>query len=146
MGECTIYRHHRRSLALRCMLRRAILHPCLGLDGLLLLCFRFSFSSIHYLDYYMCRNHSFVQLLSACNEDYHWWWRSFANAGSTAIWVFLYSFVYFKQLEANSFTTYVLYFGYMGLASIGLFLMTGFIGVISTLYFNKTIFASVKVD
>lgn len=81
-----------------------------------------------------------------CNEDYHWWWRSFANAGSTAIWVFLYSFVYFKQLEANSFTTYVLYFGYMGLASIGLFLMTGFIGVISTLYFNKTIFASVKVD
>ena len=81
-----------------------------------------------------------------CNEDYHWWWRSFGNAGSTAIWVFLYSFVYFQQLEANSFTTYVLYFGYMGLASLGLFLMTGFIGVMSTLWFNKTIFGSLKVD
>jgi len=81
-----------------------------------------------------------------CNEDYHWWWRSFGNAGSTAIWVFLYSFVYFQQLEANSFTTYVLYFGYMGLASLALFLMTGFIGVASTLWFNKTIFGSLKVD
>lgn len=81
-----------------------------------------------------------------CNEDYHWWWRSFGTAGSTAIYVFLYSFVYFQQLEANSFTTYVLYFGYMGLVSIGLFLMTGFIGVASSLWFNKTIFGSLKVD
>mmetsp|Transcript_10081 Transcript_10081/g.23654 ORF Transcript_10081/g.23654 Transcript_10081/m.23654 type:complete len:678 (+) Transcript_10081:105-2138(+) len=81
-----------------------------------------------------------------CNEDYHWWWRSFGNAGSTAVWVFLYSFVYFQQLEANSFTTYILYFGYMGLASLALFLMTGFIGVVSTLWFNITIFGSVKVD
>lgn len=81
-----------------------------------------------------------------CNEDYHWWWRSFGNAGSTAIWVFLYSVVYFQQLEANSFATYVLYFGYMGLTSLGLFLMTGFIGVISTLYFNRAIFGSIKVD
>lgn len=81
-----------------------------------------------------------------CNEDYHWWWRSFGTSGSTAIWVFLYSFVYFQQLEANSFTTYVLYFGYMGLASFGLFLMTGFIGVASSLWFNKTIFGSLKVD
>jgi transmembrane 9 superfamily member 2/4 len=81
-----------------------------------------------------------------CNEDYHWWWRSFGTSGSTAIWVFLYSFVYFKQLEANSFTTYVLYFGYMSLASFGLFLMTGFIGVAASLWFNTTIFGSLKVD
>lgn len=81
-----------------------------------------------------------------CNEDYHWWWRSFGTAGSTAIYVFLYSFVYFQQLEANSFTTYVLYFGYMGLASLGLFLMTGFIGVMASLWFNMTIFGSLKVD
>jgi transmembrane 9 superfamily protein 2/4 len=81
-----------------------------------------------------------------CNEDYHWWWRSFGTAGSTAIYVFLYSFLYFQQLEANSFTTYVLYFGYMGLASLGLFLMAGFIGVTSSFWFNKTIFQSVKFD
>jgi len=81
-----------------------------------------------------------------CNEDYHWWWRSFGTAGSTAIYVFLYSFVYFQQLEANALTTYVLYFGYMGLASLGLFLMTGFIGVSASLWFNQTIFGSIKVD
>jgi transmembrane 9 superfamily protein 2/4 len=81
-----------------------------------------------------------------CNEDYHWWWRSFGTAGSNAIYVFLYSFVYFQQLEANSLTTYVLYFGYMGLASLALFLMTGFIGVSSSFLFNKAIFASVKFD
>lgn len=81
-----------------------------------------------------------------CGENYHWWWRSFCTAGSTAIYVFLYSFVYFKQLEANSFSTYMLYFGYMGLASVALFLMTGCIGVFSSLWFNKTIFASIKID
>jgi transmembrane 9 superfamily protein 2/4 len=81
-----------------------------------------------------------------CRENYHWWWRSFCTAGSTALYVFFYSIVYFKQLEANSFATYVLYFGYMGLVSLGLFMMTGFIGVVSSLAFNHTIFGSIKID
>lgn len=81
-----------------------------------------------------------------CSEDYHWWWRSFTNAGSTAIYVFLYSVVYFKQLEANNLATYVLYFGYMGLASLGLFCMMGFVGVVTSLTFNMTIFGSIKID
>jgi transmembrane 9 superfamily protein 2/4 len=81
-----------------------------------------------------------------CGENYHWWWRSFCTAGSTALYVFFYSIVYFKQLEANSFATYVLYFGYMGLVSLGLFMMTGFIGVVSSLAFNHTIFGSIKID
>jgi transmembrane 9 superfamily member 2/4 len=81
-----------------------------------------------------------------CGEDYRWWWRSFCTAGSTALYVFLYSLVYFKQLEANSLSTYLLYFGYMGLVCFGLFLMTGFIGVYTCLSFNKTIYASIKID
>mmetsp|Transcript_8887 Transcript_8887/g.25043 ORF Transcript_8887/g.25043 Transcript_8887/m.25043 type:complete len:663 (+) Transcript_8887:248-2236(+) len=82
-----------------------------------------------------------------CGENYHWWWRSFCTAGSTALYVFFYSFVYFKQLEASkTAATYVLYFGYMGLASLALFLMTGYIGVASSLWFNKTVFASIKID
>ena len=79
-------------------------------------------------------------------ENYHWWWRSFCNAGSTAVYVFFYSFIYFKELEADSVTAYVLYFGYMGLVCFGLFLMTGFIGVSSSLWFNKTIYSSIKID
>jgi transmembrane 9 superfamily protein 2/4 len=81
-----------------------------------------------------------------CSEDYHWWWRSFSNAGSTAIYVFMYSIIYFKQLEANTLATYMLYFGYMGLVSIGLFMMMGCIGVLTSLWFNQTIFASIKID
>lgn len=81
-----------------------------------------------------------------CGEDYHWWWRSFCTAGSSAIYVFLYSVVYFKQLEANNLSTYMLYFGYMSLISIGMFLMAGTVGLISCLTFNKAIFASIKID
>lgn len=81
-----------------------------------------------------------------CGEDYHWWWRSFATAGSTGIWIFGYSITYFKQLQANSFATYMLYFGYMSLACFGLFLATGCVGVYSALTFNQTIFGSIKID
>jgi len=81
-----------------------------------------------------------------CGEDYHWWWRSFATAGSTGIWIFGYSIMYFKQLQANSFATYMLYFGYMSLACFGLFLATGCVGVYSALTFNQTIFGSIKID
>ena len=81
-----------------------------------------------------------------CSEDYHWWWRSFANAGATALYVFAYSIVYFQQLEANSPPTYILYFGYMALASLALWLLMGAVGVASSLWFNKVIFASIKID
>jgi len=81
-----------------------------------------------------------------CSEDYHWWWRSFSNAGATAIYVFMYSFVYFSQLHANTVATYILYFGYMGLASTALFLLMGSVGVGTSLCFNKIIFASIKID
>merc|ERR1711871_1787948 len=31
-----------------------------------------------------------------CGEDYHWWWRSFITAGSSALYLFLYSILYFQ--------------------------------------------------
>lgn len=76
-------------------------------------------------------------------ENYQWWWRSFCTAGSTALYVFFYSIIYFKQLEVEEDTrvaAFYLYFGYMGLVCFGLFFMTGFIGVASSLVFNKIIF------
>ncbi len=30
-----------------------------------------------------------------CNEDYHWWWRSYLTPGSSALYLFLYSILYF---------------------------------------------------
>jgi len=81
-----------------------------------------------------------------CSENYQWWWKSFCNAGSTSIYVFLYSILYFSRLEANTPVTYVLYFGYMSLVCIGLFMMMGCIGVLSSLWFNRVIFGSIKID
>jgi len=81
-----------------------------------------------------------------CKGNYRWWWRSFLTGGSMAGYMFLYSIMYFKQLETNTFSSYVIFFGYMTLVCLSLFLMTGFIGVSSSLWFNKTIFGALKVD
>ena len=81
-----------------------------------------------------------------CSEDHHWWWRSFANGGGSALWVMLYGVAFFRSLETNNLATYVLYFGYMTVGCLGLFLTTGFVGMYVSLWFNKTIFASVKID
>ena len=81
-----------------------------------------------------------------CAEDYRWWWRSFLTSGSTALYVFLYSAVYFSRLESNMFVTYLLYFGYMAVISLGVFLVTGTVGFFSALYFNYQIYGSIKVD
>ena len=81
-----------------------------------------------------------------CSEDYHWWWRSFCCSACTAVYVFLYSITYFFHLESNMLVTYCLYFGYMTLICGGIFLMTGCIGFLATLYFNLAIYSSIKVD
>mmetsp|Transcript_2548 Transcript_2548/g.3968 ORF Transcript_2548/g.3968 Transcript_2548/m.3968 type:complete len:638 (+) Transcript_2548:111-2024(+) len=81
-----------------------------------------------------------------CAEDYRWWWRSFLCSGSTAIYVFLYSVVYFTRLESTMAVTYFLYFGYMALISLGVFLITGTIGFFACFYFNYQIYGSIKVD
>jgi transmembrane 9 superfamily protein 2/4 len=81
-----------------------------------------------------------------CGEDHRWWWRAFANGGGTALWVLLYAISYFKTLETNEAATYFLYFGYMFLLCMAAFLALGFVGLATSLHFNKTIFASVKID
>lgn len=42
--------------------------------------------------------------------------------------------------------TYCLYFGYMGIISLAVFLLTGSIGVFATFLFNYAIYSSIKVD
>lgn len=81
-----------------------------------------------------------------CAEDYRWWWRSFLTSGSTALYVLLYSVIYFSRLESNMMVTYFLYFGYMAVISLGVFLVTGTVGFFSCLYFNHQIYGSIKVD
>merc|ERR1719389_1350522 len=69
---------------------------------------------------------TYFQLTS---EDYRWWWRSFFASGSSAVYVFLYSILYFSsRLQIEKLVSILLYFGYMFLISVMFALMTGAIG------------------
>ncbi len=82
-----------------------------------------------------------------CAENHRWWWFSFFAPGSTAVYTFVYSMFWFQSLEASKMLmTYLLYFGYMGLICSALFLITGTVGALSSLWFVKTIFGTIKVD
>jgi len=82
-----------------------------------------------------------------CAENHRWWWFSFITSGSVGLYLFGYSFYWFKQLEASRMLmTYLLYFGYMFLISFAVFLMTGMVGFLSCFWFTRKIFGSIKVD
>jgi len=82
-----------------------------------------------------------------CAEDYHWWWRSFLTSGSSAGYMFAYSiFYFFTKLEITKFVSGMLYFGYMFIATIVFFLLTGTIGFYACYWFVWKIFSAIKVD
>merc|ERR1719222_1877194 len=52
---------------------------------------------------------TYFQLAS---EDYNWWWTSFFASGSSAVYVFLYSILYFmSRLQIEKLVSVGLYFG-----------------------------------
>lgn len=81
------------------------------------------------------------------NEDYRWWWRSFLTSAFSGVYVFIYSLIYLAtKLNIIGFVPTVLYIGYMALAAFSFFLLTGSIGAISSFFFVKRIYGSIKVD
>lgn len=82
-----------------------------------------------------------------CSEDYHWWWRAFLTAGSSALYLFLYSaFYFYNKLDISKVVPMLMYFGYMGLFSYGFFCMTGMIGFYACHWFVRKIYGAVKFD
>jgi transmembrane 9 superfamily protein 2/4 len=82
-----------------------------------------------------------------CAEDYHWWWRSYLTSGFTAVYFFCYCVHYYvSKMEMEGFINTVLYFGYTGIMSIMMFLLTGSIGFFSCFWFVSKIYSVVKVD
>merc|ERR1719389_902082 len=66
---------------------------------------------------------TYFQLTS---EDYNWWWRSFFASATSGVYVFLYSMLYFtSRLQIEKTVSTILYFGYMGMISTCMFLLTG---------------------
>lgn len=82
-----------------------------------------------------------------CAENHRWWWFAFFSSGSTAFYTFIYSFFWFRTLGASRMLmTYLLYFGYMFLISFAMFLLFGTVGALTSLWFVRKIFATIKVD
>merc|ERR1719316_1499537 len=87
---------------------------------------------------------TYFQLTS---EDYNWWWRSFFASASSALYVFLYSILYFtSRLQIEKVVPTMLYFGYMLIITVMFFLLTGAIGTFASFFFCRAIYGSIKVD
>eukprot|EP00045_Choanoeca_perplexa_P006836 m.59199 g.59199 ORF g.59199 m.59199 type:complete len:679 (-) comp13812_c0_seq1:62-2098(-) len=82
-----------------------------------------------------------------CSENYHWWWRSFATGGASAIYLFIYQLIfYFKRMEADGRSSLFLYTGYSLMGSLVFFLMTGTLGFLGCYAFVRRIYSVIKVD
>jgi len=80
-------------------------------------------------------------------ENYHWQWISFLASGSTAGYVFLYSvYYYFFKTKMSGFLQSCFYFGYMGLFSLGFFVLCGTVGLAGSNAFVKRIYRNIKSD
>jgi len=81
------------------------------------------------------------------SENYQWYWISFASAGSTAGYVFLYSIYYFLfKTQMTGLLQVSYYFGYMLMFCTALFLMCGTIGTWGAGVFVRKIYKDVKID
>merc|ERR1712190_373231 len=82
-----------------------------------------------------------------CAEDWRWWWRSVQTAGSSAIYLFAYSILYFfAKLDIVPFVSSLLYFGYMFLACLALFLVCGTVRFWATYQFVHKIYDAIKIE
>merc|ERR1712094_17644 len=80
-------------------------------------------------------------------EDWRRWWRSFFVSGSSAGFIFLYSVTYFfSKLQVTKTVTFFIYFGWMSVASLTFMLLTGTVGCVSTFFFVRAIYGSIKID
>ncbi|GMK57210.1 hypothetical protein CspeluHIS016_0400440 [Cutaneotrichosporon spelunceum] len=82
-----------------------------------------------------------------CAEEYRWHWRSFLVGGGAAFWVFVYGILYWaSRLSLGSFTSVVLYLGYLFLASLLVFLLLGSIGATASWWATRRLYSAVRVD
>lgn len=80
------------------------------------------------------------------SENYKWWWQSFISGGSVAVYVFLYAVRFHTELELETPIASLLYFSSMVQAVFTIFLVTGSVGFLSSLWFTRLIYSSIKVD
>lgn len=80
-------------------------------------------------------------------EDYRWWWRSFINGGSSALFVYAYAtFYYINRSSMSGFMQGTFFFGYVAICCYFFFLMMGAVGFLSALFFVRQIYKNFKAD
>ena len=81
------------------------------------------------------------------SEDHRWHWTNYLASASTALYIFGYSIYYFmaKTTMYGVFQT-LWFFGYTALGCVGLGLMLGCVGHVSSEWFVRKIYANVKID
>lgn len=83
---------------------------------------------------------------SLCLENWKWQWRGFWIGGAgCALYVFLHA-ILFTKFKLGGFVTIVLYVGYSLVISLLTCLITGAVGFMSSLWFVRRIYSSIKVD
>ncbi len=82
-----------------------------------------------------------------CYENHRWWWSSFLIPGCLGLHLFIYTIYFFEQeLDITSKAATFLYFVYMGLAAAAYGVAAGAIGFISSIFFVRRIYGSIKID
>ncbi|KAI0266681.1 Nonaspanin TM9SF [Gloeopeniophorella convolvens] len=82
-----------------------------------------------------------------CAEEYRWHWRAFVTGGGSAFWLLAYGLFYWaSRLSLDSFSSVVLYLGYLLLLVILDFLVTGTIGFLATYWAIRKLYGSIRVD
>lgn len=81
------------------------------------------------------------------SEDYRWQWTSFLSGASTALYVFMYAIYYFfTKTRMTGIMQTSFYFAYMGMFSLGVFLVCGTIAFTGTNLFVRKIYDYIKSD
>ncbi|CAL1706851.1 unnamed protein product [Somion occarium] len=82
-----------------------------------------------------------------CAEEYRWHWRAFLAGGGSAFWLFAYGVFYWaSRLSLGSFSSVVLYMGYLLLLCLFDFLITGTIGFVAAYWAVRKLYSAIRVD
>ncbi|EJD03325.1 Nonaspanin [Fomitiporia mediterranea MF3/22] len=82
-----------------------------------------------------------------CAEEYRWHWRAFLCGGGSAFWLLVYGLYYWlSRLSLHSFSSVVLYLGYLFLLVLLDFLVTGTIGFLASYWAVRKLYSSIRVD
>ncbi|KIY50336.1 hypothetical protein FISHEDRAFT_39632 [Fistulina hepatica ATCC 64428] len=82
-----------------------------------------------------------------CAEEYRWQWRAFLSGGGSAIWLLAYGLFYWaSRMSLGSFSSVVLYLGYLFLLVLLDFLVTGTIGFIAAYWAVRRLYSAIRID